>query len=125
LTEPTSAFPLRLRDPRLRELVREVAARDGTTQNALIEQAIEHEVVLRGGRLAEDLMGAAQRLASLSSSQRRRLVDRSLKGFADGEARPEPLQAVAFHGSGRPIGGILPGDDPLGVVAAFEAGQHQ
>jgi hypothetical protein len=40
MADRASAFPLRLRDPRLRALVREVAQREGVSQNELIEQAI-------------------------------------------------------------------------------------
>ena len=46
---PRAVFPLRWRNEKLRILTAEVAARLGISQNELIEQAIEHEVVARGG----------------------------------------------------------------------------
>jgi hypothetical protein len=87
------AFPLRLRDDRLRTLVRELAKRLGISQNELIEQAIEREVVVRGGLLSEDLRSAADRIAALSEEQYQRMTDRSLEAFTTGEANAEPLRA--------------------------------
>jgi hypothetical protein len=86
-------FPLRLRDDRLRTLVRELAKRLGISQNELIEQAIEREVVVRGGLLSEDLRAAADRIAALSDEQHQRMTDRSIEVFVAGEANPEPLRA--------------------------------
>jgi len=78
-----AVFPLRWRNERLRALTAEVAARLGISQNELIEQAIEHEVVARGAMLSEDLRAAADRLAEL----------RNVEGFVAGEGLPEPVQA--------------------------------
>jgi len=64
-----AVFPLRWRNERLRALTAEVAARLGISQNELIEQAIEHEVVARGAMLSEDLRAAADRLAELTREQ--------------------------------------------------------
>jgi hypothetical protein len=86
-------FPLRLRDDRLRTLVRELAKSLGISQNELIEQAIEREVVVRGGLLSEDLRSAADRIAALSEEQYQRMTDRSIGVFVAGETNPEPLQA--------------------------------
>jgi predicted transcriptional regulator len=86
-------FSLRLRDDRLRSLVRELAKRLGISQNELIEQAIEREVVVRGGLLSEDLRSAADRIAALSEEQYQRMIDRSIAAFVAGEANPEPLRA--------------------------------
>ena len=49
---PRAVFPLRWRSEKLRTLTAEVAARLGISQNELIEQAIEHEVVARGAMLS-------------------------------------------------------------------------
>jgi hypothetical protein len=109
MADGRSVFPLRFHDARLRELVREVAARERVSQNELIEQAVENEVVARGGRLAEDLAEAAARLASLT------------------EAEPEPLQARALHSDPAPAAatGQPPAvpTDRLGVLAAYSAGR--
>jgi hypothetical protein len=86
-------FPLRLRDDRLRTLVRELAKRLGISQNELIEQAIEREVVVRGGLLSEDLRSAADRIAALSDEQYQRTMERSIEVFVAGEDNPEPLRA--------------------------------
>jgi hypothetical protein len=86
-------FSLRLRDDRLRTLVRELAKRLGISQNELIEQAIEREVVVRGAWLSEDLRSAADRIATLSEEQYERMTERSIEGFVAGEANPEPLRA--------------------------------
>jgi hypothetical protein len=122
MTEPTS-FPLRMRDPRMRQLVREVAQRDHLSQNALIEQAVANEVVVRGGLIAAELASAAGRLAQMSAPELERAVAASIEDFAAGEARPEPLRPSALHGVGamglRPP---TPDGDPLGVMTAFHSG---
>ena len=87
-----SVFPLRWRNERLRALTAEVASRLGISQNELIEQAIEHEVVARGGMLSEDLRAAADRLAELTQEQYERIQARGLERFVAGEGLLEPLQ---------------------------------
>ena len=89
---PRAAFPLRWRNEKLRTLTAEVAARLGISQNELIEQAIEHEVVARGGMLSEDLRAAADRLAELTQELHERIQARGLARFVAGEGLPEPLQ---------------------------------
>ena len=89
---PRAVFPLRWRNEKLRALTAEVAARLGISQNELIEQAIEHEVVARGGMLSEDLRAAADRLAELTQEQYERIQARGLERFVAGEGLPEPLQ---------------------------------
>jgi hypothetical protein len=106
-------FPLRLRDDRLRTLVRELAKRLGISQNELIEQAIEREVVVRGGLLSEDLRSAADRIAALSDEQYERMMDRSIEVFVAGEAHPEPLRA-------RRISAAEPTAARAGVPAAVD-----
>lgn len=87
----TPVFPLRLRNERLRELVREVAAGLGISQNELIERATEQEVVVRGAMLSEDLRSAADRLAGLTEAQYQLVLDRSAAQFAAGEGQRDPL----------------------------------
>jgi hypothetical protein len=129
MVERTSTFSLRLRNPRVRALLREVADREHISQNELIEQALEHELSLRGARLAEDLAAAAKRLSELSDAAYVQLIDDSIDSFVAGEAEPEPLPAYALHESGPaespPAAGPAPsGSDPLGVLAAFESGRR-
>jgi len=90
---PRAVFPLRWRNEKLRTLTAEVAARLGISQNELIEQAIEHEVVARGAMLTEDLRAAADRLAELTQEQYERIQARGLENFVAGEGQLEPLQA--------------------------------
>ena len=58
----------------------------GISQNELIEQAIEHEVVARGAMLSEDLRAAADRLAELTQEQYERMQVRGLENFVAGRA---------------------------------------
>jgi hypothetical protein len=90
---PRAVFPLRWRNEKLRTLTAEVAARLGISQNELIEQAIEHEVVARGAMLSEDLRVVADRLAELTQEQYERIQARSLERFVAGEGQLEALQA--------------------------------
>lgn len=119
-----SSFPLRMRDPRIRALVREVAARDHLSQNALIEQAVANEVIARGGLIAADLAAAAERLAKMSAAELATVVTESIAEFAEGEARPDPLRPRRVQRPGRLVAASRPErvDDPLGVMTAFHAG---
>lgn len=117
----TAAFPLRLRDPRLRALVRELADREHMSQNEFIELALEHEVVVRGALVAGELAAAARRLNKLTEAQFAGLVDRSIETFVEGEAGRDPLQATALHTDTSTPALAL---DRLGVLAAFEAGRR-
>jgi hypothetical protein len=90
---PRTVFPLRWRNERLRALTAEVASRLGISQNELIEQAIEHEVVARGAMLSEDLRAAADRLGELTQEQYELMQARGLESFVAGEGQLEPLQA--------------------------------
>ena len=70
-----AVFPLRWRNERLRALTAEVASRLGISQNELIEQAIEHEVI---AQLQPPLNLAGNRahpLAATVSAARRRFKD--------------------------------------------------
>lgn len=124
MSDTRGVFPLRLRDERLRALLREVAAREHISQNELIEQAIRHELALRGARLADDLAAAARHLAELSGPAYDELVTASLDSFVAGEAEREPLQAHALHGPAYKEEAAEDVGDPLGVLAAFHAGRR-
>ena len=88
-----AVFPLRWRNERLRALTAEVASRLGISQNELIEQAIEHEVVARGAMLSDDLRAAADRLAELTQEQYERIQARGLEDYVAAEGLLEPVQA--------------------------------
>ena len=88
-----AVFPLRWRNERLRTLTAEVASRLGISQNELIEQAIEHEVVARGAMLSEDLRVAADRLAELTAEQYEHIQARGLESYIAGEGLFDPVQA--------------------------------
>jgi hypothetical protein len=92
-----AVFPLRWRNERLRALTAEVASRLGISQNELIEQAIEHEVVARGAMLSDDLRAAADRLAELTHEQQERIQARGVEYYVAGEGQREPLQAQLFQ----------------------------
>jgi hypothetical protein len=117
MTSSPPAFPLRLRDSGLRELLRRVAEHDGISQNELVEQALAHELLIRGATIAADLAQATERLVELTDAQYERAVARGLREFGRGESAPEPLQAYAFSRAEAPE---VPAD-PLGVLDAFDA----
>jgi hypothetical protein len=119
----TPLFSLRLRSPALRELVREVSARERISQNDLIEQAVAHEVLLRGATLVADLESATERLTAMTDAEYARVVERSLADFAEGEGLGEPLQAHAFEPSDETPIHAEWDNDSLGVMAAFESAQ--
>ena len=88
-----TVFPLRWGNERLRALTAEVASRLGISQNELIEQAIEHEVVARGAMLSDDLRAAADRLAELTQEQYERIQARGVESFIAGEGLSEPVHS--------------------------------
>ena len=88
-----TVFPLRWRNERLRALTAEVASRLGISQNELIEQAVEHEVVARGAMLSDDLRAAADRLVELTQEQYERIQARGVESFIAGEGLSEPVQS--------------------------------
>lgn len=108
-----TVFSLRLRNERIRALVREVAGREGISQNELLEQAAEHEVIARGALLADDLQASVEQLRSATAAVYADVVQRSIAAFADGEAASDPLPARQI---GRP--GTRRGE-PVGAVTAF------
>jgi len=118
-------FPLRLHSQGLRDLVREVAASEHISQNELIEQAVAHEVLLRGATLVDDLERAAQRIGDLTDAEYAKIVDRSLTDFAEGEGLAEPLQAYAIDIGDAAQDATQEGRDidSLGVMAAFDSAQ--
>ena len=126
MADPVAAFPLRLRDPRLRALVREVARHEGVSQNTLIERALADEMVVRGRLMALDLGEAAERLRRLSDEAYSGVVARSLDAFAEGEGSRDPLATwwvpPVRTGQGEaPADAGAPTHDGLGVLAAFHA----
>ena len=122
MASPTTAFPLRFHDSRLRALVRELAQHASISQNEFIERAVEREVVFRGALIADELAAAADRLREVTNSQYRILLARSRAEFGEGEGRTEPLEAHALHGTRREVAlRSESSDDPLGVLAAFDS----
>ena len=111
---PRSTFPLRFRKDRVRELVRVVAEREGISQNELLEQAAEHEVLARGALLADELEASAARLRAVTATAHDELVERSISEFVVAEGLPEPLRARQI--SRRPQGMVT---STIGAVAAF------
>jgi hypothetical protein len=87
-----SVFSLRFRKANLRESVRVLALREGISQNELLEQAAEHEVIFRGALLADDLELAAAQMRTLSADAYAALVEESLLSAAASESRPDPLR---------------------------------
>ena len=96
-------------------LLREVAAREGVSQNELVEQAIEHELVLRGELLAKNLAAAADRLAKLSQREMAAVTETAAAAFATSEAGADPVQARRFV----PPAVAEDRPDQVGAVAAF------
>ena len=112
-----AVFPLRWRNERLRALTAEVAARLGISQNELIEQAIEHEVVARGAMLSDDLRAAADRLAELTQEQQERIQARGFEYYVAGEGQHEPLQAQLIQPA--PVDRVAIDRAPVRDVAAI------
>jgi hypothetical protein len=111
----STTFSLRFREERIRNLVREVSAREGISQNEFLEQAAEHEVIARGALLVSDLESAAARLRSGTQEVLALMVERSISDFAIGEAHPDPIRTIQ-HSAAQPVGEP---DVELGAVAAF------
>jgi hypothetical protein len=114
-----STFPLRFTDDRVRELVRVVAEREGISQNELLEQAAEHEVIARGGLLADELEASAAWLRAVTALTMAESVEASVVAFVEAEALPEPLRSRQIARSPLP-----PRSTPsaIGAVAAFKQG---
>ncbi|HWL72740.1 MAG TPA: hypothetical protein VNQ74_02565, partial [Burkholderiaceae bacterium] len=108
-----AVFPLRWRNEKLRTLTAEVASRLGISQNELIEQAIEHEVVARGAMLSEDLKAAADRLAELTQEQYERIQARGLESYVAGEGLFDPVQVRAAQPTAA-VDSVAVGRTPLG-----------
>jgi hypothetical protein len=116
MSDRRSVFPLRFRRGSLRELVRQIAERENISQNELIEQAIEHEVLLRGELMARDLDLAPEALRRATDDELERLVAASIDDFARGEGQPDP---VAAHRIRRGPGDADDRQNRLDAVAAF------
>ena len=116
---PSIPFPLRLHSPELRDLVREVAGHENISQNQLIEEAVAHEVLLRGATIVSDLERAASRIVELTDAEYERIVARSVTEFADGEATPQLLQERMVN-----VDTTIDDEsavDSLGVMVAFDS----
>lgn len=110
-TRPT--FPLRFTHEGVREAVRRVAEREGISQNELLEQAAEHEVVARGALLADELEASAAQLRAMTSRSVAGLIEDSLASFVEGEAHPDPLRPHKLEVS------TVRESSYLGAAAAF------
>jgi hypothetical protein len=111
--------PLRFTHDRVRELVRLVAEREGISQNELLEQAAEHEVIARGGLLADELEASAAWLRAASAPTIAETIEESIGAFVEAEALPEPLRPRQIaRSSPAPAGRSL----GIGAVAAFKQG---
>lgn len=110
-----TVFPLRFRNESIRELVRVVAEREGISQNELLEQAAEHEVVARGALLADELEATAARLRSTTTLAV--MVEASIEEFVAGEALAEPLRPRLIERP-RVVRSTAPA--ALGAAAAFD-----
>lgn len=75
-------FPLRFRNPRNREALRQLAELTGTSMTAIAERAIEHEVVLLAADLEHRL---EQSLETVRSYQPERDLDAYIDAAAAGE----------------------------------------
>jgi hypothetical protein len=117
MVRPT--FPLRFSHEGLRELVRVVAEREGISQNELLEQAAEHEVVARGALLADELEALAAQLRATTGPLAAKRTQASIAAFIEGEALPDPTRPRRIirepdRAAQRP--------SQIGAVAAFERG---
>lgn len=117
MARPT--FPLRFSHEGLRELVRVVAERAGISQNELLEQAAEHEVVARGALLANELEALAAHLRAATNSLVVEDQLASIASFIESEALPDPVRG---HRIAREPHPATPGSARIGAVAAFERG---
>lgn len=103
----------------MRELIREVASRENVSQNELLEQAAEHEVIARGALIAEDLVAAADQLVALTEAAYDALVVSSIAVFAEAEGGPEVLQARQIARQATPS--VVSTD--MVAVSAFSTGR--
>ena len=116
---PRDVFPLRFKNPGTRAALKHLAEQNGVSMTEIAELAIEHEIALQGAdlerRLAEALAvvrayqskrDSADYIAAVGAGERSGLDPfrdvRQAVGRSGGEHEPEP------------------GDDPFGVLAAFE-----
>lgn len=108
MSRPTRPmFSLRFRSEGLRDLVREIAQREGMSQNELLEVAAEHEVIARGALLADHLELSASRLRSLSDRAAGDMIGASIDAFIAGEANPEPLRPRRIsRGTSQRVGAV-------------------
>ena len=96
-SQPTPSTSVRFRDPAIKQMLREVSEAAGLSQRELIEGAVARDLLFRGARLVSDLEAAARRIQALHPMAYKRLVERSLVEFAEGESQSEPIRARARH----------------------------
>ncbi len=110
-----STFPLRFTRERVREAVRRVAEQEGISQNELLEQAAEHEVVARGALLADELETCAAHLRTTTAPAMLQVIEASLEAFVEAEEYPDPLRPHRVEGLGSPGP-----PSHIGAAAAFQ-----
>jgi len=111
----TKAFSLRFRRPGLRSRVAQVAAAAGVSQNEFLEQAAEHEVIIRGGMIQHDLESAAAALKEMAIQTRTELIKTSIIKTSESESAQEPIAARAVNSNQTEE----VDSQQVGVVAAF------
>ncbi|MGI8685958.1 MAG: hypothetical protein ACR2MO_12880 [Acidimicrobiales bacterium] len=117
MARPT--FSLRFTHDRLRELVRVVAEREGISQNELLEQAAEHEVVARGALVADELEVAAAQLRAATGPVAAARMESSIAAYVEREALPDPIRPrrISRHAHRDEAA-----PSKIGAVAAFKHG---
>jgi hypothetical protein len=113
-------FPMRFKSPRLREAVRHLAERTGTTMTDVMERAVEHELALQGADLERRLSEALEVVRSYSAADdASRYIAAAAAGERSGLDPMRDARAVHALGAGAAGGRAA---DPYGVLAAFDRG---
>lgn len=104
------ALPLRFKNPRTKEALREMSAQTGTSMTDLAERAIEHELTLLGADLERRLIAALDVVRSYTPEVD---LEAYLAEVASGESSGlDPARSAR-------AGHV---DDRFGVLAAFRQG---
>ena len=119
LNMATESFSLRFRIPGLRAKVAEVAASEGLSQNELLEQAAQNEVIIRGGLIEQDLNESARVLSLITQQARANLIKASIAEAAAGEAMADPISVQGFEDTSSTLHTAEGDDSSGGVTAAF------
>ena len=88
------------------------------SQNELLELAAEHEVIVRGALMADDLDAAASLLRHATTQVHEQQVQESIVMFVDGEVQPESLRPRQITREGELRERTQPSHG-IGAVAAF------